>query len=441
MSDSEIKTFIAWIFFVLFLILLSAIFSGIETAITAVNRLKIKNLSDKNDRKAKTLEKLLEHPGRVITTILIGNNLANVAASALATAVAIMYFDGHLANIALITTIVIIIMTLVILIFGEIIPKNFSILRAERISLASSHVVKAITTLMLPVTMVLSHFTRTIIKFIDGTIPEKGSLVKDDELNYILKMSNEEGILEEEEKEMIQGVIDMNKSIAREIMTPRTDMACVEINMSVQEVIDVIRSTGHSRIPVYENRIDNVKGIIFAKDLLNVGAEEKKNDIVNYIKKAHYVPETKKVDDLLTEMKKTKHHIAIVVDEYGGTSGVISIEDILELIVGEIQDEYDEEEPPPMIKLSDNNYLFSAGISIDEVNEELNITIPEEEDYDTLGGFLCALFGRIPSQGDTMKWENLLFKIDKVERKRILQVGVNILPEDLGLEGRVQERQ
>ena len=425
--DSNIKTFIFWLILLFILISLSALFSGIETAITAVNKLRIKHLSDQNNRKAKLLEKLLEHPGKVITSILIGNNLVNIAASSIATAIAITYFSSLTTSIVLITSIVTLIMTIVILIFGEIIPKNFSIARSERISLSASGFLYTFTIIMLPVTSILSHFTRVIIKFIDGSVPAKGSLVTEEELRFILKISNEEGILEKYEKEMIQGIIDMDKSIAREIMTPRTDMTCVEINASVQDIIDIIRSTGHSRIPVYEERLDNVKGIIFAKDLLNISSSEKEKGITNYIKQAYYVPETKKIDELLKQMKETKNHIAIVVDEYGGTSGVISIEDILELIVGEIQDEYDEEEPSPMVKLEDNRYLFFAGISIDEINEQFNVSIPEEDDYDTLGGFLCSLFGKIPKKGDTMTWENFIFKINKVEKKRILEVEVKVL--------------
>lgn len=426
MEDINIGLFILWIGVLFVLIILSAFFSGIETAITAVSKLKIKNLSDKGNKRALLLDVLLKTPGKVITTILIGNNLVNIAASSLATAIAITYLHKLTSNIAVITTVVTVVMTIIILIFGEILPKNFAMVRAERVSLSVSPILRVFTSLMSPISSVLSYFSRIMIKMLTGRFPEKGSIITEDELKYMLKISEEEGILEEEEKEMIQGIIDLGESVVREIMTPRTDMACIELQSTIDDVIDIVTTTGHSRIPVFDERIDNVKGIIYAKDLLGLDISDRSKGIESLIKDAFYVPETKKIDELLKEMKSTKNHISIVIDEYGGTSGVVSIEDILEEIVGEIQDEFDEEEPPHMIEIEDDLYEFSARISIGELNEILLSTIPEEEDFDTLGGFMCSVFGKIPEQGESIEWKNLKFTIDEMDDQRIMQVKVKI---------------
>jgi putative hemolysin len=406
------------------LLIFSAFFSGVETSITAINKLKIRSLCEKKNKKAQTISKLLEKPGKVITTILIGNNLVNIAATSIATTFALTHFQKYFTSVAIITTIVTVFMTILILIIGEIIPKNYAMVKSERVALGSSGILKAFTAIMSPLTAVLSIMTRYIIKMMTGTVPSKGAIITEEEIRYMLKISEEEGILEEDEQEMIQGIFELGDSVVREIMTPRTDVACVELSASVNDVIKVISISGHSRIPVYEESIDNVKGVIFAKDLLNV--KDKSTSLKKYINEAYYVPETKVLDELLSEMRKDKNHIAIVVDEYGGTSGVVAIEDILEEIVGEIQDEYDEEELPHIIELGAGLYEFSAKTSIDEVNDLLKITIPNEEDYDTLGGFMFSIFGRIPNTNDEIKWNEILFKITEVQDQRIIKIQVEI---------------
>jgi len=419
--------FYLWIIVLVLLVILSAFFSGAETAITAVNKYKIRNLSEKKNKNARILHGLLERPGRVITTLLIGSNIANISASALATAIGITYLSGYF-DIALITSVVTVLMTIIIIIFGEIIPKNAAITHSEKVSLLLAPVVSVVLKLMGPISSLLSNISRLLIRLFGGPLPEKGSLLTTEELQMMLKVSEEEGIIEEEEKEMIQGIFELSNIIVREIMTPRIDMACVEINATIADVIDIAFASGHSRIPVYEEVIDNVKGIIYIKDLLKVTNEEKKSGIKKYLREAYYVPETKKVDELLTKMRIAKNHIAIVVDEYGGTSGVVSIEDILEEIVGDIQDEYDEEEPPMVKKIDEHLYLFSAKVSIWEIDELLEVSIPEGEDYDTLGGFLCDVVGEIPHKDRIIEWENLTFKVVEASKQQILLVQVQVHP-------------
>lgn len=406
------------------LIFLSAFFSGIETAITAVNKIKIRNLRDKKDKQAIILHKLLATPGKIITTILIANNLVNIAASSLATAMAIGFFGPEKTAIAALVSTVL--MTTVILVFGEVFPKNFAMVRSESVSLKYAGIIQVFTYVMTPITSVFSFFSRSMIKMLTGSVPARGSIISEEELKYMLKISEEQGIIEEEEKAMIQGIFDLGKDMVREIMTPRPDINFVSINTSVNDVIALIQETGHSRIPVFEETIDHIKGIIFAKDLLNILPEDRMNSVEKYIKEPYFVPETKKLDELLAEMKKTKSHIAIAVDEYGGTAGVVSIEDILEQIVGEIQDEYDEDEPVSIKKISDYEYDVSAGILIDDLDENLSVDLPKDDEFDTLGGFLFFEFGRIPDRGDTLNWRHLSFMISEVVENRIIRVRLKI---------------
>lgn len=426
MGAISISVLMFWSVVLLVMLIMSAFFSGAETAFTAVNKLRVRNLSEKKVNSAAVLERLLEKPGRVITTLLIGSNIVNIATSTLATALVISYFGPHY-DIALITTVVTVIMTILIVVFGEIIPKNIAITHAEKFSLSIAPFLRLVMKVMGPISTFLSGLSRVFIRTIGGNVPEKGSVLTTEELQMMLKVSEEEGIIEEEEKEMIQGIFDLSKIIVREIMTPRTDMACIELNSTVDDVIDIASESGHSRIPVFEDSIDNVKGVIYIKDLLKVTPEDKKKGIKKFIKEAHYVPETKKVDELLSRMRINKNHIAVVVDEYGGTAGVVSIEDILEQIVGEIQDEFDEEDPIKMKKLGENLYSLSAKTSIWEVNELLEINIPESEDYDSLGGFICDIVGEIPLKNRVIEWENLIFKVLDASKQQVLMVQVQII--------------
>lgn len=398
-----------------FLILVSAFSSASETALTSVSRIKIKHLSEEGNVTAKYLEKLLEHPNRFLATILFMNNLVNIGAASLATVLAANYFRHFAAGIATGIT------TIIILIYGEITPKSFAVQNAERIALLVARPIELLCRILFPFVRVFISISNFFIKILGGKTLREGPFITEEEIKTIVSVGEEEGVIEEEEREMIHSIFEFGDTITREVMVPRTDMVCVEGNMSLQEVLSLIMLEGHSRIPVYEESVDNILGIVYAKDLLSYLNEGKFDvSLKDLMRQAYFIPETKKVSDLLRELRKKKIHIAIVVDEYGGTAGLVTIEDLLEEIVGEIFDEYDLEET--MIEtIDENTVLVDARVGIDEINELLGVNLPDCE-CDTIGGFVFNLFGKVPVEGEKIKFEQLNFTIQKIGGRRIQKI-------------------
>jgi putative hemolysin len=276
----------------------------------------------------------------------------------------------------------------------------------------------------MPFVFVVNGLARFFVGLLGIDPLEKGKFVTEEELKTLINIGKEEGVLEEDEQKMLTGVFDLGETLAREIMTPRADMVCVELHTSLSEIIKMVSDNGHSRIPIYQERRDNILGILYAKDLLKV-TQGMETNLRNLLRPVEFVPETKKIDELLKKMKAKRTHIAMVVDEHGGVTGLVTIEDILEEIVGEIEDEFDVE-PPSLRTLSENAYLIDAGINVYDLNERLRLGIPEGEDYDTLGGFVVHLLGEIPRTGDSVSHENLTFEVTQAERKRVLEVKLTV---------------
>jgi len=407
-----------WLLIALIIILigLSAVFTAIESALGAVSRLRIRYLSEQGVPGAEALEALLARPGRLVSSLVLIDNAANIAAVATAAILAARFLGGTLA---LLVTLVV--MLFVVLVFGEIVPRTLGTRRAETLSLRTAAALNFISRVLSPLTSIFIAIANIFIRLFGGKPIKEIPVVTEEELISIVGAGEEEGVIEEEEKELIHSIFEFGDTIVREVMVPRMDMVAVSVDAPIEEVLSLIIREGHSRIPVYEETVDNVVGIIFAKDLLiqmNKGNIDV--PIRRLMRPAYYVPESKKVDELLRELQKKRLHMAVVVDEYGGTAGIVTIEDILEEIVGEIFDEYDIEET--LVEIIDENTIrMDARVNIDEANEILNTNLARD-DIDTIGGFVYSLFGRIPSLGETVRFENLTFKVEKVIGRRISKI-------------------
>ena len=398
-----------------FLLILSGLFSGSETAILSVSKAKVRHLADDGVKSANTLFKLLDDPHRLLSTILICNNFVNIAASAIATSLAIEYFNSY--GVAFATGG----MTLLILTFGEITPKRIAIRHAERTSLLVAGPIASISFILYPISKVLNALTDPVIK-LSGGEDRENPLVTEEEIKTLVDVGEREGVFEEAEREMIHRVFELGDTIVRELMTARTDMICLEVKQSMEECIDLITSHGYSRIPVFEERVDNIVGVIYAKDILRHIWKGDKPQVKSIMRSPYFIPETNSVDELLKEFQKGEIHMAIIIDEYGGTSGLLTIEDIIEEIVGNIFDEYDSGEEE-VKKINDNTFVIDSRMHIDELAQLIKCEIPEG-DFDTAGGFVFDLFDRVPEQGEKIKFENFEISIEKIDKRRMKKIKI-----------------
>jgi len=407
-----------WLFVALIIILigLSAVFTAIESALGAVSRFRVRYLVEQGVPGAEALEALLARPGRLVSSLVLIDNAANIAAVATAAILVDRFLGGILA---LLVTLVV--MLFIVLVFGEIVPRTLGIRKAETLSLRTAAVLNFLSRVLSPVTSIFIAIANVFIRLFGGKPIKEIPVVTEEELISIVGAGEEEGVIEEEEKELIHSIFEFGDTIVREVMVPRMDMVAVNVDAPIEEVLSLIIKEGHSRIPVYEETVDNVVGIIFAKDLL-IQMNKGNIDVPmrRLMRPAYYVPESKKVDELLRELQKKRLHMAVVVDEYGGTAGIVTIEDILEEIVGEIFDEYDIEET--LIEMIDEKTVrMDARVNIDEANEILGTNLARD-DIDTIGGFVYSLFGRIPNVGEEARFENLTFKVEKVIGRRVSKI-------------------
>ena len=418
---------VKWLLFIVFIIA-SAFFSSAETAFTAVNQIKLRSFIDKQVKKSKHLELLLTNPQRLITTILIGNNIANVSTASLATAVFFDFFAQFgFENFAIIMSIITGVVTFILLVFGEITPKTIAMKNPTNWAIKISPIIYFFHLLLYPVSSLFSWFTVLSYRLFRIDKISKNSNLTEEEIKQLIKMSEEEGVIEAKEKEMLHGVLNVFDKVVREIMTPRIDIISAEVKTSISDVIYLITTKGHSRIPLYEDNLDNIIGFMYAKDLLNIDHQNKNINLRQFMRKAVFIPETTHIKDLFEQMKASKLHLAIVIDEHGSVAGLVTLEDIIEEIVGEIHDEYDKEEKP-IKKLSKKHYLIDASVNIEHLSQHLNYTFPDEEDYDTVAGFILSQIGKFPDKGDIVKFEHFEFIINDIKKRRIISVEVIIHP-------------
>lgn len=394
------------------LIFLSGFFSGSETALVSVNRIRLKKMAEEGREEAEIVEDLLDRPNKLLATILVGNNLVNIAAASIATSLAIDYFGSRGVGIA--TGV----MTFLILVFGEVTPKSYAIQNAEKISLRIARPMNFLVRVLYPVVRVLTSITKPLITRLGGEM-HLTPYITEEEIKMLVEVGEREGVIEKGEKEMIHGVFKFGDMEAKEVMVPRIDMKCLSVEDTLQKAIDYVIQTGHSRFPVYEKNIDNIVGILNSKDLFGKGINERIRDLV---RPAYYVPESKKLDEILREMQDKKTQMAIVVDEYGGTLGLVTLEDILEEIVGEIMDEYDTEEPGVQV-VAEGVAIVDAKADIGELNDALDIDLPEE-DFETVGGLMFNILGRIPKPGDKVKINGNTMEVKTMRGRRISKIKV-----------------
>lgn len=421
MTLIHIAELILLVVFVLF----SGFFSGAESALMSVSKVKIRHAVQEGDDRAQTVDLLLKSPSKLLTTILVGNNVVNIASSALATTIALEYFGASGPWIATAG------MTFVILIFGEIAPKTYATQNAEKIAYWSSPLVLLLSTVFKPLVKMLVRITNMVIKIAGGDPHKQQPVITEDEIIRFVTVGEEEGVIEEGEKEMIHSIFEFNDTVVREIMVPRIDIIAAEENTPLPEVVDLVVRNGHSRIPVFDETIDYIIGILYAKDLLafvKKGFGDK--TIHDLMRRAYYVPESKKVNQLLSELRNEKVHMAIVLDEYGGTAGIVTIEDLIEEIVGDIQDEYDFEDVDYNF-LSEKELIVDAGMPVDELNDLLNISLPEE-DYDTVGGVVLSILGHVPVSGEVLQYDMVKMSIKEMAGHRIKKLFIQLLDEEKG---------
>lgn len=412
------------LFFVLVLFLclvFSAYFSGLETALTSLSTPRIIKLIEEKPSSSTGLSLWLKKPNQILTTILIGNNLVNTLAAASATVLAQTLFANYAISAA---TFVI---TILLLIFGEVTPKTLARHNAEKIAPLGTMCLLPLHFLLKPVTFVLGLLTSRLVTIAGGSLSNNLKTSKED-IDFMIRLGNKEGVFDRSDGRMLESVIEFRETIAKESMVPRLMMASFEVNTRYEDVLARVVKEGHTRWPVYEGNIDNIKGIFHAKDLLQSfnGQATKEFSLRTLLRPAPFVPDSMKITSLLKEFQAGKTHMAIVVDEYGGTAGLITLEDVLEEIVGEIRDEYDDEEGEQTIKQLDaNNYLVNGRANMADLGKMLSLSFPESETYESLGGFLSALYGSMPKTGTTITFNNLQFTVKAADEKKISLVHIH----------------
>lgn len=411
--------------FLVALLVLSAIFSSAETAFLSTNKIRLRNLQEDGDKKADLVLDLLENQNRLISTLLVGNNIVNISSSALATKMATDYFGD--AGVGIATGI----MTLLVLVFGEVVPKNLAAAHAEGWAMFIAPFMKVMSVILTPVVVLLTKLSDTVVRFSKKN-KEEDQTITEDEFKILVNVGQEEGVFDESETEMINSIMEFDETYVKAIMVPRIDIVAVDVEDSINEVLRLIIDGGHSRIPAYEDSIDNIVGILYAKDIFeHLDADFNELKVKALIRDAYYIPETKKVSDLLNELRLKKVHMAIILDEYGGTNGLVTIEDLIEEIIGDIQDEYDVEEDL-IVMHSDNQLVADARAPIGDVEEafdvELDEEILEDSEADTIGGLAFEHLGGIPEVDDEVTVGRFLIRIVNVSGRRITKVEVTLLP-------------
>lgn len=403
---------------ILFVVLLSlsAFFSASETALMSLNKIRIRHLVDEEVKGAERIQKLIGNPSKLLGAILIGNNVVNIGASALLTAMAISSFGE--AGVGIATAV----MTVIVLIFGEITPKSLAAQNSERVSFAVSKPIAAITILLSPVIYVMTIITNGLIQLLGGKPSGKQVTITEDELKTIVNVSHEEGVLEVEERKMIHNVFEFGDTMAKDVMTQRTSMISINVDCSYEELTNLFKQEQFSRIPVYEESFDHIIGIITIKDyVFNIEDTENFN-LRQHIRKPYFTYEYKYTSELLSEMRAARAQIAVVLDEYGGTAGIVTVEDLIEEIVGEIVDEYDEIEKEIEV-VREDEYVLDGTTKIEEVNDMIGKNF-ESEHFDTIGGLMIELAGKFPQDGDIIEYEDIKFIVEQVDKNRIERIRI-----------------
>ena len=420
MDSSDAIQFLALII----LICLSAFFSSAETSMTTVNKIRIQSLAEQGDKRAKILLTVIEDSGKLLSTILIGNNIVNISASSLATTLTMRLFGNAAVSIS--TGII----TLLVLIFGEITPKTMASLYAEKMALSYARIIHFLMFLLTPVIFLVNKLAKGVLTLLRIDDSVKGNTITEHELRTLVNVGHEEGVIEKEERQMIYNVFDFGDSQAQDVMVPRIDVSFADVNSSYEDLIGLFREEKHTRFPVYEETTDNIIGIVNVKDLLLT--DQKDFTLRKILRDAYFTYEYKKTSELLMEMKENSVSFAVVLDEYGATSGIITLEDLVEEFVGDIHDEYDVEEEDDLTEIiPGKEYLALGSARLDDLDEVLHLNI-ESDDYDSIGGYIIEQLDRFPEKGESVTTQSgIRLEVDKIERNRIGSVHIYIPEEHL----------
>ena len=396
------------------LLMLSAFFSSAETALTTVNRIRIRSLADDGSKRAKTVLKITDNSGKMLSAILIGNNIVNVAAASITTSLS--YSLGGSA-VAIANAVI----TVAILLFGEITPKTTATIHAEKLALIYAPIISIFMKIMTPVIFIINGLSNAVLLLLRIDPNAKNQTMTENELRTIVDVSHEDGVIESDEKEMIYNVFDLGDAKAKDVMVPRVHVTFAGVNTTYEELIEIFREDKFTRLPIFEDSTDNVIGTINMKDLL-LFDNTKEFHIRDILREAYFTYEYKNISELLVEMREASFNIAIVLDEYGDTAGLITLEDILEEIVGEIHDEYDENEEDFIKEIDEREYMIEGSTNLDDLNDRLDLQL-ESEDYDSLGGFIIEHLDRLPEEGDSITTEDgLRLVVESLDKNRIESV-------------------
>lgn len=408
---------------IMILVMCSAFFSGTETAFSSVSKIRIRNKAENGDKRAKKALYVAENYDKALSTILVGNNVVNIAASALSTILFVSFLGDAMGTV--VSTVV---LTLVVLVCGEVLPKNLAIENNEKICLSAAPVLIFLMAIFTPLTFLLLRLSKLVTN-VSGKNREASPTVTEDELKFIVESIEEEGVLEEQESELVQSALDFDEKTAYDILTPRVDMTALSVDCDVNDARDTILRERYSRIPVYKDNIDNIIGILHTRDFLEALLRNETPDISRMIQPAYYIYRSKKLSSLLADFRHRKLHIAVVTDDYGGTLGIVTMEDLLEQLVGDIWDE-DEEVEHKYKKLGENEYEISGDMNIDDMLELIDKDDRYiDSDSKSVGGWVIEQIGDIPVRGNSFTYKELSVRVDKVEDQRVNSVIIKYVPE------------
>ncbi len=415
MSDEALWRLLA----LLGLLALSGFFSGSETALLSLDKLRVRFLQQTERRGADKLAKLLDDPDRLLSGILVGNNLVNIAASVIATGLFVSYFkeQGELLTVLILTP--------VLLIFSEVCPKTYAAQYPEKMSFFVLNPIRFVVWAMTPVVWVVSRLSKLLTHFFRGSDAE-GLSVSEDEIRAIIEVGEETGVVAAEQRRMLHGIFDLSETRVRDVMIPRTEVAGLDVNADFQEVLDVVKHARHSRFPVYQGNMDSIAGIVHSKKILDYIDRPELFSLASICRKPYFVPESKRIAVLLQSFRQRREHLAIVVDEYGGVEGIVTLEDVVEEIVGEIHDESDIEEVD-FRQLAADRFLVDGAVSVRTVNRRFNLDLPEDH-VTTLAGYLLRVMGKIPVEGDSFEEDDILFRVKRMDDRRIEEVEMVLGP-------------
>ncbi|MCI7062800.1 MAG: hemolysin family protein [Lachnospiraceae bacterium] len=416
------------IIILLILLLLSAFFSSAETCLTTVNKVRMQTMAENKTRNAATVLKLIEKPTQLLSAILIGNNIVNLTASSLTTsyAIRIAQRSGLPISTSLFTGLATGVLTILILIFGEIVPKSLATVNAEKLALLYAKPVYAFTQILRPLAFLMNQISFGMLKLFRIDVSRRPAITENEFLTMV-NVSHEEGVIESEEREMITNVVDFGDSLAKDVMVPKMDVEFANVDFTYQELMESYNKKKFTRMPVYKESRDNIVGIINLKDIFFYEGSHEDFKISEVMREPYFTYEYKKISELFFEMKKESIPMAIVLDEYGATAGLLTIEDLIEEIVGEIRDEYDGYEEDEITKLDDENYILLGVAKLDDINEELGINL-ESEDYDSISGHIINLLDHFPKTGEKVSDSFAEYTVLAAEKNRIDKVKLHLLP-------------